>query len=141
MKGMIRIGIGGWNYQPWRGTFYPKGLPQRRELEFASRHLTSIEINATYYSAFGAATFEKWRAETPGGFVFSLKGSRYCTNRRQLAEAGESIRRFVEQGIAALGDRLGPVNWQFMATKQFDAEDFENFLKILPLEHQGLKLR
>jgi uncharacterized protein YecE (DUF72 family) len=121
---VIRIGVGGWNYPPWRGVFYPEKLPQKRELEFASRQLTSIEINGTYYSAFKPVHFARWRDETPDGFVFSLKASRFCTNRRQLAGAGESIARFMGQGIAELGDRLGPINWQFAATKKFDAEDF-----------------
>ncbi len=132
MKGTVRVGIGGWNYAPWRGLFYPKGLPQKRELEFASRELTSIEINATFYSAFKPAGFAKWREQTPDGFVFSVKGSRYCTNRRQLADAGESVARFFAQGIDQLGDRLGPINWQFAETKVFDPTDFETFLKFLP---------
>ena len=134
MKGQIRIGVGGWNFPPWRGVFYPEKLPQKRELEFASRQLTSIEINGTYYSAFKPAHFAKWRDETPDGFVFSLKASRFCTNRRQLAGAGESIARFFGQGIVELRDRLGPINWQFAGTKKFDPEDFEGFLKLLPRE-------
>jgi len=134
VKGQIRIGVGGWNFPPWRGVFYPEKLPQKRELEFASRRLTSIEINGTYYSAFKPAHFAKWRDETPDGFVFSLKASRFCTNRRQLAGAGESIARFVGQGIVELRDRLGPINWQFAVTKKFDPEDFESFLKLLPRE-------
>jgi uncharacterized protein YecE (DUF72 family) len=141
MAGKIRVGIGGWTYEPWRGTFYPDGLPQKRELEFASRRLTSIEINGTYYSTFKPESWRKWHDETPAGFVFSVKASRYCTNRRQLAEAGDSIVRFVGQGMAELRDRLGPINWQFMETKQFDAEDFESFLKFLPREVGGLRLR
>src|SRR5579863_10478635 len=141
MTARIRVGVGGWNYQPWRGVFFPEGLPQRRELEFASRQLSSIEINGTYYSAFKPANFAKWRDETPDGFVFSLKASRYCTNRRQLADAGDSITRFIHQGIAELRDRLGPINWQFAATKKFDPEDFEAFLKLLPREIAGLPLR
>src|SRR5262249_39737245 len=138
MKGRIRVGVGGWTYEPWRGTFYSKGLPHRRELEFASRRLTSIEINGTYYSLFGSASWAKWRDETPGGFVFSIKGSRYCTNRRELASAGDGIRRFIGQGLAELGDRLGPINWQLMASKKFDAEDVESFFKLLPREVDGL---
>jgi len=134
VKGGIRVGIGGWNFPPWRGVFYPEKLPQKRELEYASRQLTSIEINGTYYSAFKPANFAKWRDETPDGFVFSVKASRFCTNRRQLAGAGESIARFFDQGIAELGDRLGPINWQFAATKKFDAADFQAFLKLLPRE-------
>jgi uncharacterized protein YecE (DUF72 family) len=141
VNGTIRVGVGGWNYVPWRGEFYPDGLPQKRELEFASRALTSIEINATYYSAFKPDAFAKWREQTPDGFVFSLKASRYCTNRRQLGEAGESIARFFGQGLDRLGDRLGPINWQFAGTRAFDPEDFEAFLKFLPREIAGLPLR
>jgi uncharacterized protein YecE (DUF72 family) len=138
--GKIHIGIGGWTFEPWRGVFYPKGLPQKKELEFASSHLTSIEINGTYYSTFKPESWAKWRKETPEGFVFAVKASRFCTNRRILAEAGESVERFVNQGLAELGDRLGPVNWQFMATKQFDPADLEGFLKLLPGKVGGLPL-
>jgi uncharacterized protein YecE (DUF72 family) len=141
MTGTIRVGIGGWNFEPWRGVFYPDKLPQKRELEFASHALTSIEINATYYSAFKPESWKKWRAETPDGFQFAVKASRYCTNRRQLMDAAESIERFVNQGLHELKDRLGPINWQFMETKKFDAEDFESFLKLLPRELKGLPLR
>src|SRR5437868_2206611 len=124
----IRVGVGGWTYEPWRDNFFPKGLPHSRELEYASRQLTAIEVNGTYYSTFKPATFAKWRSETPEGFVFSLKANRFATNRKLLATAGESISRFVQSGIAELGDKLGPVVWQFMPTKQFDAPDFEAFL-------------
>jgi uncharacterized protein YecE (DUF72 family) len=141
MTGKIHIGIGGWTYEPWRGVFYPDDLPQKRELEFASRRLTSIEINGTYYSTFKPASWTKWREETPDGFVFSVKASRYCTNRRELASANESVVRFIAQGLSELRDRLGPVNWQFMGTKKFDAEDFEGFLKLLPRDVGGLPLR
>jgi uncharacterized protein YecE (DUF72 family) len=140
MAGRIYVGIGGWTFEPWRGPFYPKDLPHKRELEYASRKLTSIEINGTYYSSFKPASWAKWRAETPDGFVFALKASRFCTNRRVLAEAGESIERYVNQGLVELGDRLGPVNWQFMATKKFDLEDFEAFLKLLPTKAGKLPL-
>ncbi len=141
VTGKIYVGIGGWTYAPWRGVFYPKGLPQKRELEFASRKLTSIEINGTYYSTFKPASWAKWRDETPEGFVFSVKASRYCTNRKQLAAAGEAVAHFVAQGLALLGSRLGPINWQFMATKKFDLEDFAGFLALLPREVKGLPLR
>ncbi len=141
MKGNIHIGIGGWTYEPWRGAFYPAGLPHKRELEFASHHLSSIEINGTYYSTFKPESWAKWREETPPGFVFSVKASRYCTNRKALSGAGESIARFVGQGLSELRDRLGPVNWQFMATKKFDGDDFEGFLKLLPREVDSLPLR
>jgi uncharacterized protein YecE (DUF72 family) len=141
MSGKIYIGIGGWTFDPWRGVFYPDGLPRKRELEFASRRLSSIEINGTYYSSFKPESWAKWRAETPDGFVFSVKASRYCTNRKQLASAGESIARFIGQGMGELRDRLGPINWQFMGTKKFDAEDLDGFLKLLPREAAGLPLR
>jgi uncharacterized protein YecE (DUF72 family) len=141
VKSHIYVGVGGWTFEPWRGTFYPKGLTQKRELEFASHALTSIEVNGTYYSTFKPPTFAKWRDETPDGFVFSLKASRYCTNRKALTSAGEAVERFIGQGIHELGDRLGPINWQFMATKHFDAEDMEAFLKLLPPELHGRPLR
>src|SRR5579863_2000764 len=141
MTGAIRIGVGGWTFEPWRGVFYPEDLAPKRELEFASRALTSIEINGTYYSTFKPASFAKWREETPDGFVFSIKASRYCTNRRELAGAGGSIERFIQQGLHELGPRLGPINWQFMATKKFDRQDFEAFLQLLPREVHGLPLR
>jgi uncharacterized protein YecE (DUF72 family) len=141
MPGKVFVGVGGWTYAPWRGPFYPKGLPQKKELEYASRRLTSIEINGTYYSTFKPDSFAKWRAETPDGFVFAVKASRFCTNRRELASAGESIARFAAQGLSRLGDRLGPINWQFMATKKFDAEDMAAFLDLLPREADGMPLR
>ena len=137
----IRVGIGGWTYEPWRDNFYPKGLAQARELEYASRQLTAIEVNGTYYSTMKPASFKKWHDDTPDDFVFSLKASRYATNRRVLADAGESISRFVGSGISELGDKLGPIVWQFMPTKQFEAGDFEAFLALLPKAVDGHKLR
>jgi uncharacterized protein YecE (DUF72 family) len=137
----IFIGIGGWVYEPWRDNFYPKGLPQKRELEYASTHLTAIEINGTYYGSQKPASFRKWRSETPDGFVFALKGPRFATNRRVLAEAGESIERFFASGVTELKEKLGPVNWQFMATKKFDADDFEAFLELLPRKLDGVSMR
>jgi len=141
VTGKIYIGIGGWTFEPWRGTFYPEGLTHKRELEYASRKLTSIEINGTYYSSFKPASWAKWHDETPEGFVFAVKASRFCTNRRVLAEAGESVQRFVTQGLVELKDRLGPINWQFMGTKKFEPADFEAFLKLLPREVGKLPLR
>jgi uncharacterized protein YecE (DUF72 family) len=140
-QGHIRIGIGGWTFEPWRGVFYPDDLKQKDELAYASRHLTAIEINGTYYGSQKPETWAKWRAETPEGFVFSVKGSRFTTNRKVLGEAGESIERFFNQGILELGDRLGPVLWQFAPTKKFDPEDFEAFLKLLPDKWQGHPIR
>jgi uncharacterized protein YecE (DUF72 family) len=141
MTGSIRVGVGGWTYEPWRGVFYPSDLTQKRELEFASRALTSIEINGTYYSTFKPDSWAKWRDETPEGFVFSVKASRYCTNRKVLSEMGESMGRFLDQGLTTLGDKLGPINWQFMATKKFDPVDFEGFLKLLRIEKDETRLR
>ena len=140
-QGKIYVGIGGWTFEPWRGTFYPEGLAHKRELEHASLQLTSIEINGTYDSSFKPASWAKWHDETPAGFVFAVKASRFCTNRRVLAEAGESVTRFVSQGLVELKDRLGPINWQFMGTKKFDPVDFEAFLKLLPREAGKLPLR
>jgi uncharacterized protein YecE (DUF72 family) len=137
----IRVGIGGWSYAPWRGTFYPPDLAQRLELEYASRKVTAIEINATYYRTQKPESFARWRDETPDGFVFPLKASRFATNRRVLAEAGESIERFLSSGITELGDKLGPIVWQFAPTKQFDAADFGAFLRLLPGRRDGRVLR
>ncbi len=137
----IRIGIGGWTYAPWRGTFFPPGLPHKQELAHASRQLSAIEANGTYYRTLGPATFAAWREQTPDGFVFSLKASRFATNRKVLASAEEPIRRFVASGIAELGEKLGPIVWQFMPTKRFEPADFEAFLALLPASAHGLPLR
>jgi uncharacterized protein YecE (DUF72 family) len=140
-SGKIHVGVGGWTFEPWRGTFYPEKLPQKRELEYASQNLTSIEINGTYYGSQKPDSFRKWHDETPDDFVFSLKGSRFTTNRKELALAGESVTRFVGSGIGELKDKLGPINWQFMETKKFQPEDFEAFLKLLPESVDGRRLR
>jgi uncharacterized protein YecE (DUF72 family) len=139
--GAIRIGIGGWTYEPWRGTFYPDKFPQKRELEYASRQLTSIEINGTFYGSQKPESFAKWHDETPDDFVFSLKAPRFATNRRVLADAGDTIARFFASGVMELKDKLGPINWQLMPTKKFDPTDFEAFLKLLPKEVGGRALR
>ena len=135
------VGIGGWTFEPWRGVFYPKGLAQAKELSYAAQHLTSIEINGTYYGSQKPASFRKWKSETPDGFVFSVKGPRFAVNRRVLAEAGDSIKRFYDSGVTELGDRLGPALWQFAPTKKFEEADFGKFLELLPREQDGLKLR
>jgi len=137
----IRVGVGGWTFEPWRNSFYPAGWPHGRELEYASRKLSAIEVNGTYYSAQKPATFAKWRDETPDDFVFSLKASRFATNRRVLAEAGESVQRFVQSGVAELAHKLGPLVWQFAPTKRFEPADFEAFLELLPGEVGGVPLR
>jgi uncharacterized protein YecE (DUF72 family) len=140
-SGQIRIGIGGWNFEPWRGVFYPKGLPQAKELSYAASHLTSIEINATFYGSQKPESFRKWAGAVPDGFVFSVKGPRFATNRRVLAEAGDSIKRFLDSGVLELRDRLGPLLWQFAPTKKFDAADFTKFLELLPAKADGRRLR
>jgi uncharacterized protein YecE (DUF72 family) len=138
---MIRVGIGGWVFEPWRGAFYPKGLPQARELAHASRKLTSIEINSTFYRTQKADSFRKWAAETPDDFVFSVKGPQFATNRRVLAEAGPSIERFFASGILELKSKLGPVLWQMAPTKKFDPADFAAFLALLPASLDGRTIR
>jgi uncharacterized protein YecE (DUF72 family) len=141
VAGRIRIGVGGWVYEPWRVAFFPDGLAQREELAYASRHLGSIEINGTYYGSQKPASFRKWHDETPDDFVFAVKGPRFATNRKVLAEAGESIARFFDSGVMELKDKLGPVNWQFMATKRFEPDDFAGFLDLLPREVEGRRIR
>ncbi len=139
--GNIYIGIGGWTFAPWRGVFYPQKLPHAQELGYAASKLTSIEINGTYYGSQKPESFRKWAREVPDGFVFSVKGPRFATNRRVLAESGESIERFYKSGVLELGDRLGPVLWQFAPTKKFDAADFGAFLALLPRKLEGRALR
>ncbi len=140
-SGKIRVGIGGWTFEPWRGVFYPKGLAHAKELGYASTHLTAIEINSTYYGSQKPESFRKWARETPDGFIFSVKGPRFATNRRVLAEAGDSIARFFASGVLELGDRLGPILWQFAPTKKFDEMDFGAFLELLPREADGRQIR
>lgn len=140
-QGKIHVGVGGWTFEPWRGTFFPPGLPHARELEYSSRQLTAIEINGTYYRTQTPKSFAKWRDATPPGFVFTVKASRYCTNRKALGEAGGSIARFAASGLTELGDRLGPILWQLMATKQFDADEIAAFFALLPAAQDGVALR
>ncbi len=140
-KGKIRTGIGGWTFEPWRGHFYPAEVKQKDELAYASSKLSVIEINGTYYSTQKPATFAKWASEAPDGFIFSLKAVRYSTNRRVLAEAGESVGKFLASGVTELGEKLGPILWQFMPTKKFDPDDFGAFLALLPEKQDGITLR
>jgi uncharacterized protein YecE (DUF72 family) len=139
--GRIRVGIGGWNFAPWRGSFYPKGLVQSQELHFASRALTSIEINSTFYGLQKPATFQKWHDEAPDDFVFSLKAPRFTTQRRRLADGAASIERFLGSGILRLGAKLGPINWQLDPGKHFDADEIGEFLALLPRKLAGRRLR
>ena len=137
----IRVGIGGWTFAPWRGRFYPPGLPHARELEFASRAVTSIEINGTFYGSQKPESFAKWRDETPDDFVFSLKGPRFATHRRDLGDARDSVMRFIGSGIMELRDKLGPILWQFPPTRQFDPIALRSFLEILPPSNAERALR
>jgi uncharacterized protein YecE (DUF72 family) len=139
--GDIRVGIGGWVFPPWRGVFYPAGLTQARELEYASRQISAIEINGTFYGAQKPASFRRWREETPDDFMFSAKGPRFATQRRELGESGPSIERFVDGGILELGDKLGPILWQFPATTKFDEARVAAFLRLLPQERDGRRIR
>lgn len=137
----VRVGIGGWDFDPWRKTFYPADVPKKGQLAYASRQVTAIEVNATYYRTQSVASFARWRDETPDDFVFAVKASRFATNRRVLGEAGESVNFFLNSGLAELGRKLGPLLWQFMPTKKFDPEDFEAFLKLLPATLGSQRLR
>jgi uncharacterized protein YecE (DUF72 family) len=141
MSGQIRIGIGGWTFAPWRGVFFPDKLPQAKELAYAASKLSSIEINGTFYRTQTPATFRKWASEVPEGFVFSVKGPRYATQKRVLAEAGDAIKYFMDSGVTELGDHLGPLLWQFAPTKTFDAADFGKFLELLPVTSDGRAIR
>ena len=139
--GGVFVGIGGWTFAPWRGVFYPKGLAHAKELQYASSHLSSIEVNGTFYRTQKPATYRKWASEVPDGFVFALKGPRFATNRRVLAEAGNSVKIFLDSGVTELGPHLGPLLWQFAPTKNFDEKDFGKFLELLPNTFDGKRLR
>lgn len=137
----IRVGVGGWTYEPWRGVFYPEGLAQKRELEYAAQQLTAIEINATYYGRQKPQSWVNWAAAVPKGFKFTIKASRYSTARKILAEGKQSVETFLGQGFTALGDRLGPINWQFADGKTFERDDFARFLDLIPDAQDGVPLR
>ena len=140
-EGRIRIGIGGWTYAPWRGVFYPDKLPQAKELEFASRAMSAIEINATFYGRQKPKSWENWEKVAPDGFQFAIKGSRYCVMRSKLAEAREGLAGFFDQGFSALGPKLGPILWQFTHYRRFDPDDIAGFIDLLPDAVDGIKLR
>ena len=139
--GQIRVGIGGWTYPAWRGTFYPDNLPQSRELEYASGQFGAIEINATFYSRQSPKSWQKWAESAPDGFQFAIKASRFCVTRPKLADAGEGIGNFFKQGLAALGPKLGPILWMLAARRAFDRDDIASFLQLLPTEWDGVRLR
>lgn len=139
--GRIRVGIGGWVFEPWRGRFYPAGLAKTKELAHASRHVTTIEINATFYRTQSRQSFARWAQETPDDFVFALKASRYAVNRKDLADGGEAVTRFVESGITELGPKLGPILWQLAGTKRFQPAEIDAFLAMLPPTQDGARLR
>jgi uncharacterized protein YecE (DUF72 family) len=136
----IRVGIGGWTFAPWRDNFYPKGLVQRRELEYASRHVSGIEINGTYYGAQKPATYAKWRDEAPEGFVFSAKAPMRIMASRALARTGPQVEDFIG-GIAELGPKLGPLVWQFDPGLKLQRESFAEFCALLPAQANGRALR
>jgi uncharacterized protein YecE (DUF72 family) len=140
-EGAVHIGVGGWDFDPWRGTFYPPGLAKTKQLEHAGRHLTATEVNATFYKLQTPETYARWAKAVPDGFRFAIKGSRFCTNRKVLGEAAEAIGRFCGQGFTELGDKLGPINWQLAPTKRFDADEIRAFLALLPASQDGLALR
>ena len=138
---ITRVGIGGWSFPPWRGPFYPKDLPQRRELEYASRQFGAIEINATFYGRQSPQSWDAWAAAVPDGFQFAIKGSRFCVTRPKLADAGEGVGNFLAQGLASLGPKLGPLLWMLAARRRFDRDDIARFLELLPRTLQGIRLR
>ena len=139
--GLIRVGIGGWTYAPWRGLFYPDGLAHRRELEFAANAVGAIEINATFYGRQSPTSWQAWGEAVPDGFQFAVKASRYCVTRPKLADAGEGIAQFLAQGMRALGEKLGPILWMLAARRKYDREDIAAFLALLPTRLDGLPLR
>lgn len=141
MAGTIHIGVGGWDFDPWRGTFYPAGLAKTKQLEFAAARLTAVEINATFYKLQSPELFRRWADCVPDGFQFAVKASRFCTNRKNLGDAQEGMARFLAQGLTELGDKLGPILWQLAPTKRFDPDEIGAFLALLPARQDGVALR
>jgi len=140
-RGHIRVGIGGWNYAPWRDTFYPAGTPKSRELDYASRHVTSIEVNGTFYRLQTPAVFRKWHDATPDDFLFTIKAPRFIVQRKDLSTAGTAVERFVSSGITELATKLGPILWQLSSTKRFNAGELDAFLGLLPAAAGNTALR
>jgi len=140
-EAQIRVGIGGWTYPPWRGTFYPDKLPHSKELEYASRQFGAIEINATFYGRQSPKSWAAWAKVVPDGFQFAIKGSRYIVTRPKLADAGEGLGVYFAQGMSALGQKLGPVLWMLAARRKFDREDIAAFFELLPAKLDGIPLR
>ena len=140
-KTQIRVGIGGWTYPPWRGVFYPNKLPQAKELEYASRQLGAIEINSTFYGRQKPKSWQAWEKTVPDGFQFAIKGARYNVSRTRLAEGAEGLAKFFAQGFTVLGPKLGPILWQFLPRRKFDAEDIARFFDLLPEKLDGITLR
>jgi uncharacterized protein YecE (DUF72 family) len=128
----VRIGISGWRYAPWRGDFYPKGLPQRSELEYAARLLRTVEINGSFYSLQRPSSYQQWRAQTPEDFVFSVKGGRFITHMKKLAGVESAVANFFASGVLALGDKLGPVLWQLPPNLGYDPDRLAAFFSLLP---------
>jgi uncharacterized protein YecE (DUF72 family) len=137
----IHVGIGGWDYDPWRETFYPPRLPKSKQLEFLGGQLNATEINATYYKLQRPDIYANWAKMVPDGFKFAIKASRFATNRKNLGEGAEAIGRFCGQGFTELGDKLGPILWQLAPTKRFDPEELRAFLMLLPTSRDGITLR
>jgi uncharacterized protein YecE (DUF72 family) len=140
-EAQIRVGIGGWTYPPWRGVFYPDKLQQAKELEFASRQFGALEINATFYGRQSPKSWAAWAKVAPEGFHFTIKGSRYVVTRPKLADAGEGLGVYFAQGMAALGEKLGPALWMLAARRKFDREDIGAFFRLLPQKLDGISLR
>src|SRR5574338_320350 len=140
-EGRVRIGIGGWTYPPWRGVFYPDKLPQAKELEYASRAMSALEINATFYGRQKPKSWESWEKVAPDGFQFAIKGSRFCLMRSKLCEGAEGIGNFFAQGFACLGSKLGPILWQFASRRKFDRDGIAGFIDLLPEQLAGIPLR
>jgi len=140
-RGHIRVGIGGWNYAPWRDTFYPAGTAKSRELDYASRHVTSIEVNGTFYRLQTPAVFRKWHDATPDDFIFAIKAPRFIVQRKDLSTAATAVERFVSSGISELATKLGPILWQLSPTKRFHAGELTAFLALLPAATGNTALR